>query len=259
MKKLSIVMIISTAIMFIVFAALLPRFKNVFLLYIPFMVNYLVFFLLAFFIARKYLSFTFDSKIFKKLIHYGAYALIIVVATVFLGNVDKIMINYFLTSADVGTYQAYFNSSIVAVGILIGIFVKVFFPTASKFKDKKSILKRLNKLSIPVAAGLALFLPLFIFIVISLYGYKLSILTIILFTTATIFDFLVVTHVALLNSISVESIKRTSVGMVIIFSGNIILNYFLIPQWGINGAIISTNISFLALFLYIYYYLKKMV
>lgn len=259
MKKLSIVMIGSMIAMFAVFIVLLPIFKNVFLLYIPFMVNYFVFTLLTLIIIRKFLKASFDFAIFKKLAHYGFYMLIITIASTFLGNVDKIMLNYFLQASEVGVYQAYFNSSIVAMGILWGIFIKVFFPTVSKFKDKKSILNRLNKLSMPVTVGLAIFLPLFIFIVIRLYGYQLNLWTILLFTVATILSFFVVTYTALLNSISVESIKRTSVGMVIIFSGNIALNYFLIPKWGINGAIISTNISFLALFLYTYYYLKRMV
>jgi len=199
----------------------------------------------------------FDSGEFKEMFHYGAYAFIITVAVTFLGNVDRVMINYFLGAGSVGLYQAYFFSSIMIIGVITGAFIRVFFPTAVKVKDPLNITKKLDRLMLIGIPAAFILLPFLIWFVVFLYGYEFSLLTAFLFSLATAIDILVVINSATLNAQGTASIKKTATGLVAAFIINIPLNYFLINLLGINGAIIATATSMLILYIYIRINLKK--
>ena len=74
---------------------------------------------------------------------------------VFYLNIDKILINIYLGKADAGIYKAYIVSFLSILTLSIGIFIAVFFPVASKSENKKTILRKINKI-IPIMIGLGL-------------------------------------------------------------------------------------------------------
>jgi O-antigen/teichoic acid export membrane protein len=264
MKKLSKVIIISNAVMFAVFLLLLASGKtstySIYLLYIPLITGYLAFFIGGFFFIRKYLVAKFESRFFmKQMVPYALWATVIALSTTFFGNIDILMLNYFLGVKTVGIYQAYYFSSIMMVGVLTGIFVKVFVPTSLQYADKKGILKRLNKTAIPIILFVLIAMPFVIWLIITLYSYEINFLYILLFTFATLIDSLVVIYTALLSSLSIKSIKRSSIGMLLAFCINVVLNYFLIPKLGLIGAITATICSLGFMLVYVRINLHKLI
>jgi len=258
-KRLSIITIISHTIAFIVFMIMLFQQKTIYLIFIPFALNYFSFGIISIFYLARYIEFKFDIDIFHNLLSYGFYGSLILIASTFMARMDSLMINFFIGAENVGIYRAYYTASIVSFGILMGIFTKVFFPTASSFEDKRSILQRLDKLILPAIIFICLVMPVFVVLIIYLYGFVIDKWLVALFTIAVVFDALTVVYSTLLNSIGIESIKRTCLSVTIVFMLNILLNFFLIQLIGIYGAIISTILSTSMLFLFIRHYVKKFV
>lgn len=85
---------------------------------------------------HKYLKFDFKIYWAKKLVRYGLYSSLGGLSSVFYGNIDKIIIYKYLTTADIRVCCAYYFASINLVGLFIGMFVAVFFPLYLNIKIK---------------------------------------------------------------------------------------------------------------------------
>lgn len=224
---------------------------GILLLFIPTILINIIFVVIGIYILRKYHSISiFDKSSFRDMFMYGIYVLIITVATTFLGNVDKIMLNFYKGAASVGLYQAYYFSSIMILGVISGVFIKVFFPTAVKLKDPKGMTKKLDKLLLFAVPVVTILTPLIMYVVLFLYNYPFNILTTLIFSLITAINLLSIMYVSLLNAQGEKQIKKMTVGFIFAFLLNIALNAVLIPSLGINGAAIATGISFLFLGIY---------
>jgi O-antigen/teichoic acid export membrane protein len=239
----------------IIFIALIVlKQTNILLLLIPTLIIYIFFASMGGLYLRKYYSkLEFDKKEFNKMFKYGIFVFIITISTTFLGNIDKVMINLFMGADAIGIYQAYFLSSVMIIGVLLGVFVNVFAPTAIKLKDTKGLLKKIDKLVLISSLFLIVLIPIIQFVVLYLYNYPFNITTSLFFTIATILTVGTVLFSVLLDVQSIETVKKSSTGVIIAFIINIPLNYLFIPLWGINGAIIATAISYFLLLIYIRY------
>lgn len=260
-KTWSYVNVISYVIAFVLFIILLiSKNTSILIIYLPTLLLYALFAFTGFILLRNYFSLKkFSKPQFKKMFHYGFYVLLITIATKFLGNIDKIMLNFLIGAEAVGIYQAHFFSSVMIIGVISGVFINVFFPTAVKLKNPKNILAKLDKIvlfSIPV---LIILVPLIQYILLYLYNFTFNFDRSLLFMIITIIDVMVVVYFALLSAQGTKSIRKMSLGLIITFLLNIPLNYILITQIGINGAIIATGISYLLLFVYIRFHLSKLV
>lgn len=203
--------------------------------------------LLVFFL-RKYLRFQFDKFWASTLAKYGMFALIGGLSFVFYTNVDKILINRYMTVADVGIYKAYYLASINVAGLFFGIFNTVFFPTASKYKNKGTLFKKINKL-IPYLISLGLpFILLCEFIILKLYGggYPINFLLMLLFAAASILVVWYGLYDWTFCSQGMRGVKLANLGTITIAILNVLLNIYLIPRFGLYGAIGSTTASFAA-------------
>ena len=228
------------------------------ILYLPFILVLFLFSIISLISTKKFIKIGLISKKhFHKLFEYGIIAFFLYILTTFLGNVDRIMINYLLATSDLGIYQAYYTASISIVGILAGVFIKVLFPTAVKLKDPKGFTKKLDKLSLISFPIILLVSPAIIWIFLYIYNYPFSLMTAALFAIATTIDLIVVLYSTLLNAQGTQFIKKTLIGLGVAFLVNIPLNYVLIGWYGINGAIMSTGFSFFLLFVYLRYSLSK--
>ncbi len=195
----------------------------------------------------KYFSFQFSRYWAGKLIRYGFYSLLAAVSFIFLTNVDKVMINKYLATGDLGIYRAYHASSLGIVSSFMVMFTTVFFPTASKSKAKWNIFKRINRF-IPY---LVIFgLPILVggeFIALKLYGknYPINLALLILFGLGAITVSLYGVYAWLIVSAGKTGAKIGMMALVIAASFNIIMNRALIPLIGITGAILATIFSYL--------------
>lgn len=194
----------------------------------------------------KYFTFKFDKTLAHRLTNYGLNALIGGIAFVFYSNIDQIAINMYMSAGDVGLYKAYSSASMSIISIFFYIFNTVFFPVASKYKDKTVILKRIEKFT-PYLFGCGIpFIIFSEFIILNLYGkaYTTDILLIITFAIVSILSVYYGIYVWTFNSEGIEGVRLVNKSTIIIAVINVPLDLCLIPYIGILGATISTAIAF---------------
>jgi len=195
---------------------------------------------------HKYLRFEFNKPWAKILTRYSSFAVLGGISFMLFTNIDKILINKYMLLADVGLYNAYYYASINVIGLFSGIFITVFFPTVSKYKDKTPIFKRVNKF-IPylIIFGLP-FILLSEFIILKLFGenYPINISLMLMFAITSLLVAWYGIYAWLFNSEGEKGVKITLSGTGTIAIANIILNIYLIPRIGLYGAIGSTAIAY---------------
>ena len=196
---------------------------------------------------RKYIRFEFDKHWADRLARYGSYAMIAGASSAVGANIDKILINKYMTITDVGVYRAYYFAFINIIMLFSGIFITVFFPVASKHENKEVMFKRINKI-IPyiIILGLPLMIG-FGFIILKFYGgeYPFDLKLALLFGFAGICVCISSFYGWLFNAIGMEGVKIVSFSAIIWALVSIFLNIWLIPLIGIEGAIIATMISYI--------------
>lgn len=203
--------------------------------------------LIMLYAIHKYLKFDFKIYWAKKLVQYGLYASLGGISSVVYGNIDKIIIYKYLTTADIGVYRAYYFASINLVGLFIGMFVAVFFPFVCKYKDKNVILSRANK----IVLYLIIFgLPLIIlpeFIILKLYGsaYPFNLELAFFFGIGGILTCINSIYAWLMNAIGTQGVKTSTFAAIIMGLADIFLNFWLIPMIGMTGAVIALIISYI--------------
>jgi O-antigen/teichoic acid export membrane protein len=195
---------------------------------------------------RDYLKLRFGRSWAKNILHYALLALPGGVAAAFMG-VDRILINKFMTTVDVGIYNAYFMPSITVAVTLWFIINAAFFPYASKSNDKLAILRRVNKAAPYLAASIAPSVLLLEWIVFFFYGrqypfsWEIALFFAIAATVAFFYQFLSYlmasegTRGAKVNTLS-------SIIALIVLAG---LDVVLIPLIGLVGAAITLVFAYL--------------
>jgi O-antigen/teichoic acid export membrane protein len=242
-------------------------FKKVIFAYIasPFIVLIALLFYTRYKIPRlvQYEGYSFCTS---ELIKFSLPLLATSLITVLMQRTDVIMIGYFLSEREVGLYSAVsrLNEFLLFIPVSASI---IYLPIATRLLSKKdddilckifsSLAKWCFVISIPIAL---IFLVYPHFAIPFLFSSKyvpavsaLQILTIGLLV-----------HVLIgLNGTTIIAGGKTlltSVNSMIALLTNILLNYFLIPRFGINGAAVSTTISYILINIIFYfevYYLWK--
>lgn len=199
------------------------------------------------FTIKKYLKFDFKKSLAKNLVSYGLYASLGGLSSVFYGNIDKLIINQYLTTADIGIYRAYSFASINLIGLFIGMFVAVFFPLSCRYDNKRILLNRLNKLIVYLILFGFPFILFFEFVILKLYGheYPFSLELAFFFAIAAILTCINSIYGWLMNAIGTQGIKIASFAAIMIGLVNLFLNFWLIPLIGVKGAIIALIISYI--------------
>jgi O-antigen/teichoic acid export membrane protein len=195
---------------------------------------------------RKYLKFEFNKSWVNTLTKYGLFATIGGVSFTFYTNIDKILINKYMTIADVGIYMAYYFASINVLALFSGILITVFFPVASKYKNKEVIINRMNRFVPYLVCVGTPFVFLCEFAILNLYGgkYPIDFLLMLLFAATSILVAWYGIYAWLFNSEGMRGVKLTILGTATIAIINVLLNIYLIPRLGLFGAIGSTTTAF---------------
>lgn len=210
--------------------------------------------------VRKYVIFNFDAQSAKIIGRYGSFVLLSGLSFVLYTNIDKILINKYMLEADVGLYNAYYYGSINIVSMFLGILIPVLFPTMSKYKNKMPLYQKINK-SLPYLIFLGLPIVLiFEFTVIKLYGvqYRVDIFLMILFAITSILVACYSIYAWLSNSEGENGVRLTLAGTGTIAISNVVLNIYLIPLFGLHGAIGSTALAY-CIGMYVFYSRKDVV
>jgi len=199
------------------------------------------------FYIRKYVKLKLDRTWVSKLTSYGSYALLGGISSAFYSNIDKILINKYMNTLYIGIYWAYSYSFTMGLLTLLTVFEIVFFPLASKIPNKVIIIKKINKI-IPFLIIIGLpFMVISGFIILKLYGneYPFDFNLAVLFGVVGIFVTIDKFYGLLLDSTGKKGKRIVSFAAIVLAISNIILNIWLIPLLGIEGAVIAAIFSYL--------------
>jgi len=201
---------------------------------------------------KDYMKLRFDRSWAKKVMHYSLLALPGAVAGIFMG-VDRLLINKFMTTADVGIYNAYFLPSITVAFMLWTVINAAFFPYASKSDDKSAILRHASKAAPYLAASLTPLVLLFEWIIFFLYGrqYPFSWEIALFFAIAATMSFFYLALSWLMASEGTRGAKVNTLSSIIGLIALIGLDVVLIPLIGILGAAITLVFAYLIAALYL--------
>jgi O-antigen/teichoic acid export membrane protein len=241
---------VQTAVVLIAFALFLFLGKLTFeaMVYsklISYAITALVLYLLY---VRRYFTSNFDTAWARILSRFAAAAIIASIAAIFYNNIGQIIIARYMTVADVGIYGAYFTATVYITSVLWGIFNMVFFPTASRYEDKRPLLRRINRLvpfiivlGIPLVMGTGYLILLF-------YGgkYPFNILWLALFATSAILYIIKDFYASLLTSKGPRGAFLGSIAAGVTALVNLGLNLLLVPAIGIPGAMVAPIAASLA-------------
>ena len=195
---------------------------------------------------KDYIKLRFERSWAKKIVHYSLLALPGGVAATFMG-VDRILLNKFTTTADVGIYNAYFLPSITVAVLLWMVINAAFFPYASKSDDKLAILRRVNKAMPYLAAALAPSVLLLEWIVFFLYGrqYPFSWEIALFFAIAATMAFFYQALSWLMASQGTRGATVNTFSSIIALIVLVGFDVVLIPRIGILGAAITLVFAYL--------------
>jgi O-antigen/teichoic acid export membrane protein len=208
-------------------------------------VSYVVVGLLSVVFLRKYITLRFDRSWSKKIMTYVWVSVPGAVAGVCLG-IDRILINVFSSTAQVGIYNAYFVPSMTVSLLLWGIFNAAFLPYASRSRDKGAIFVKITK---PVPYVVIVLVPLFVLIerfAFLMYGsqYPFSWELAFFFALAGTTSFFLAAYSSLMQSEGSRGAKVNSNSGIIQFIALALLDVLLIPLIGILGAVITLIVAY---------------
>ena len=194
------------------------------------------------------------KKISTQLFLFSTPVFLSSVATKIIGYIDTLILTYYRTSAEVGIYNVVLPTAVIFLFIGQGISATIF-PMSSELwarNEKKKLAEGLQLiyryvflLAIPVIGTVFIYSRLFI---TSFFGTAYADGAIAL--QILLFGVLFYT-VSLINENIVSGIGKPQIIMNIIVAAaivNIVLNFILIPLFGINGAAIATMVSYVMMF-----------
>jgi O-antigen/teichoic acid export membrane protein len=227
--------------------------------------SFILIFIYSYSYIRKMVNFKWiKEKIDWEVVYFSIPLMISSIALVIMKWADSFMIGYFLNIEQVGIYNV-----AVPTALLLTVFIRplhlIFYPVITEIVALKKSIKHIHKTVVRwvLAINIPLALILIIFskkIIIFLFGqeYATAALTLSILAFFYFLDSIMILNKALLSIF--KKTKEMAVIVVFALIINIILNWFLIPLWGIIGAAIATGSSILIiqiLYLIFFYKLKK--
>ncbi len=197
-------------------------------------------------VLRPYLRVPPDMAWAKRLAGYSLVTSIGGVSFTVFTYTDQLMLNRYMTAADVGIYYAYLTASVDVARWVFNIFNVVFFPTVSKLQDKTQLYRQINR-ALPYLIVLGLICVLASeWVIITLYGrdYPLHPLWMLLFAVGGVCIGVIGLYGWLLNAMGRGGAKVYACSEALLAGVNIGLNLWLIPIIGITGAITSTILAY---------------
>lgn len=197
--------------------------------------------------VHKYFTYNFDKSLAFTLTNYGIYTIIGSLTFILYANIDKILINMYMSTESLGTFNAYYFSSINIAYILFNVFNGVFFPVAAKYKDKTAIFEKINKIK-PYLIGFGIPFIIFVeFVILNTYGgaYKIDIPLIIAFAIVSVLTVYYGIYNWTFCSEGMNGVKLVNKSSILMAIINIILAIYFVPCLGLIGALISTAFAFI--------------
>jgi len=198
--------------------------------------------------TRQYVSFSFDAAWGRALSRFAFAYMPAVISSVVYGQIGKIIVARYMSIADVGIYGAYFVATMNIAYVFWGIFNKVFLPTASRYKDKRPIVRRLNRLApLIVVVGTPLVMGIgYILLLFYGGGYPFNLWWLALFAAASTCFVVRAFYISLSTSEGAHGAFLSSVSGVTTALVNLGLCLLLVPIIGISGAMVAAIAGYAA-------------
>lgn len=217
------------------------------------------------FLKRKgYNLFKYKKDYSRKIIKYS-YPMLFTSSMLFLmGNVDTFMIGYYVDEKNVGFYSACIKISLLITFILASV-SNYIIPKISKAYHEKRIsdllkiyrdsVKLITLSSLPIIL-VVLVLPEFF---LSLFGedFVQQVNVLYLVMAMNVISVIFGPLIYMLNMIDLQFYVKNVIFLSLIF--NVLLNYLLIPRYGIEGAAIATLVSTLIWKSLLFFKLKRTI
>jgi len=203
-----------------------------------------------------------QNRYLKQIIHYSFPLFFVSIGFWIATEIDTVMIGYLKTSYDVGIYAAAKQIIVKLPHLAIAISMGTM-PIFAKLDDqnREKLRKIFAKL---IKANTAIFFSIAVIIITlanwfmpKIYGsnYVASAMPLILLLPYLIMFSYSVFFSTLLDFRGLAKKRAINISFTIV--ANILLNYLLIPKYGVNGASIATSISYLPYFVLNYLEVKK--
>jgi len=192
-----------------------------------------------------------ENKLFKRVIIFGMSLFLILISNLIITNTDTLMLTYFRSLAEVGFYQAALPTSEL-LKILPTAITFVLTPLAASLfvQKKRKDIKQLYELVqnymfifiIPIGFLFMFFAPLVLRVSFGA-AYENGGIALTILTIANLFM-----NIALINNSFFYALEKPQLITKFFFLAviiNLILNFILIPLYGIIGAASATAISYL--------------
>jgi O-antigen/teichoic acid export membrane protein len=138
---------------------------------------------------RVYFVFVFDKNVLKKLLFFSSFLFLSVISGYLIQSGTNILVDKFIGSRQLGFYNAYYVLSMAVTGQFIVFFISAYFPALAKSKNKKSIIRKIDRMVPMIAIPWIISGSLVMFFGIKLYGssYLLDFRVIFLFSLYSLF------------------------------------------------------------------------
>jgi len=209
-------------------------------------ISYALMIIIILIYAFRYIKIKVTIYWIKTILRYSIFTFLGSASFAVYTNIDKLFINKYFLPSDIGLYNAYYLSSINVIMTISVAFTAVFFPSISRCTNRLAVLNIVNNF-IPYVLLLGLpFILITQYLILRLYGdsYQIIISLMVLFAIASILFICYDVYAWMLNSDGEKGPKITLISAIIIGLVNIILNMYLVPLWGLHGAIGSTAIAY---------------
>ncbi len=219
---------------------------------------------------KKFLGYSDNSKIsfvpfFVEIFSFGLMLTLVSSLSVLISNIDRIMIGYFIGGEAVAVYTIAATFATIVM-IIPSSFTAMFFPLVTELlgKEKKPEARSICNTSVrwSVFAGIPLAIVLIIFsssLLRMFYGdaYAIGGNVLTLFALGLLIRSFTFVHSFVLAGLRLVKLEL-KIGILTLFV-NLVLNWFLIPLWGIEGAGVASAISLIFASLCLIYYTKKVI
>ncbi len=217
-------------------------------------------------VTKKYISAVFSFDIAKRLISYGLKFIFVGVFILLIDVSDRFFLKYLYSEELVGVYSANYRLASV-MSLLIAAFRfswTPYFLNLEKNPENKKIVSKI--FTYIVFLGMLLFLVFALFTepLVKISFGKFSLLDVRYQSGLVIIPYVLMAYVfsGLYSALSVAPFYADKTKELLYISGlgfivNMILNYFLILQFGMIGASLSTLITYFLMMILLYYRAQK--
>jgi O-antigen/teichoic acid export membrane protein len=190
----------------------------------------------------------------RRLLRFSLPVLFVGFSYALLAQTDRIMLGYFKASADLGVYSAAANISQQA-GLITYSFSYIFCPIISdlynrnEFKDFERLYKTVTRWIVSLNVVILLLLILFARQIMGVFGSDFTSGWLVLVVLAAVHLLGYCAGGALVGYVLRMSGKQDieMINTAVMLVLNVVLNFWLIPIYGILGAAIATGVSFAAI------------